>query len=126
MNERCSPPQVCLPSAVCVVSRRLCNYFPNPAANSATTMTREEPTPTVGRVVMTADSDLIYVRFCPLLRGSRRLSPEVQELKSAHWLSLWRNFGEILNHGCKSVRSDFHRAGERMINFHNGQQAGKD
>jgi hypothetical protein len=40
-------------------------------------------------------------------------------------LSLWRNFGEILKHGYKSLRSDFHRAGERMINFHNGQQAGK-
>jgi hypothetical protein len=43
-----------------------------------------------------------------------------------HWLSLWRSSGEILNHGCKSLRSDFHRAGERMIDGHNGQQPGKD
>src|SRR5262249_52009612 len=61
---------------------------------------REEPTPTSGRVI--ADSDLIYVRFGPLLRAQGWLSPEVQELKSAHWLSLWRNSGEILNHGYKS------------------------
>jgi hypothetical protein len=30
---------------------------------------REEPTPTSGRMVMIADSDLIYVRFGPLLRA---------------------------------------------------------
>ena len=53
-------------------------------------------------------------------------APEVRESKSGHWLSLGRSFGEILNHGCKSLRSDFHRAGERMIDFHNGQQPGKD
>jgi hypothetical protein len=44
----------------------------------------------------------------------------------AHCISLWRSFGEILNYGHKSLRPDFHRAGERMINFHNGQQAGKN
>ncbi len=50
----------------------------------------------------------------------------VHHTKSGHWLSLWRSSGEILNHGCKSLRSDFHRAGERMIDCHNGQQPGKD
>jgi hypothetical protein len=45
---------------------------------------------------------------------------------SGYRLSLWRSSGEILNHGCKSLRSDFHRAGERIIDCHNGQQAGKD
>ena len=46
--------------------------------------------------------------------------------QSGHWLTLWRSSGEILNHGCKSLRSDFHRAGERMIDLHNGQQPGKN
>ena len=65
------------------------------------------------------------VRFAHVADPSRT-SPEVRELKSEHWLSLWRSSGEILNHGCKSLRSDFHRAGERIIDCHNGQQPGKD
>src|SRR5215510_4359238 len=55
-----------------------------------------------------------------------RTFPEVRELKSGHWLSLWRSSGEILNDGCKSLRSDFHRTSERIIDFHNDQQPGKD
>ena len=50
----------------------------------------------------------------------------LNEVRFTPWLSLWRSSGEILNNGCKSLRSDLHRAGERMINFHNGQQPGKD
>jgi hypothetical protein len=48
------------------------------------------------------------------------------ETPSEYCLSLWRSSGEILNHGCKSLRSNFHRAGERIVDCHNGQQAGKD
>ena len=63
-----------------------------------------------------------------LLRpGLRRCDPRyLNEVRFTPWLSLWRNSREILNHGCKSLRSDFHRAGERMIDDHNGQQPGKD
>jgi hypothetical protein len=74
---------------------------------------------------MIADSDLIYVRFGPLC-GLEAIVSRGPRIENGHWLSLWRSFGEILNYGHKSLRSDFHRAGERMINFHNGQQAGKD
>ena len=52
--------------------------------------------------------------------------PYLIEVRFTPWLSLWRSSREILNHGCKSLRSDFHRAGERMIDDHNGQQPGKD
>lgn len=63
-----------------------------------------------------------------LLRpGLRRCDPRyLNEVRFTPWLSLWRSSREILNHGCKSLRSDFHRAGERMIDDHNGQQPGKD
>jgi hypothetical protein len=54
------------------------------------------------------------------------LDPEWPIREADIWLLLWRSSGEILNHGCKSLRSDFHRAGERMIDDHNGQQPGKD
>jgi hypothetical protein len=63
-------------------------------------------------------------------RGIRRIvekaNPLLNEVRFTPWLSLWRSSREILNHGCKSLRSDFHRAGERMIDDHNGQQPGKD
>ena len=63
-----------------------------------------------------------------LLRpGLRRCDPRyLNEVRFTPWLSLWRSSRKILNHGCKSLRSDFHRAGERMIDDHNGQQPGKD
>src|SRR5262249_19808296 len=54
------------------------------------------------------------------------LRPQVRELKSGDWLLLWRSSGAIFNHCCKSLRSDFHRAGERIIDCHNGQQPSKD
>ena len=50
----------------------------------------------------------------------------LNEVRFTPWLSLWRSFRELLNHACKSLRSDFHRGGERMIDDHNGQQPGKD
>jgi Helix-turn-helix len=61
-------------------------------------------------------------------RQSRRAPCRARRLcdGGCRLLSLWRSSGEILNHGCKSLRSDFHRAGERMIDCHNGQQPGKN
>jgi hypothetical protein len=59
-------------------------------------------------------------------RSWKRQTRYLNEVRFTPWLSLWRSSREILNHGCKSLRSDFHRAGERMIDGHNGQQPGKD
>src|SRR5262249_15663364 len=54
------------------------------------------------------------------------LSTRRRRLAKRALLLLWRSSGEILDHGCKSLRSDFHRTGERIIDFHNDQQPGKD
>src|SRR5262245_35961544 len=67
-----------------------------------------------------------HVRFTPNSGHVRCNSRCLLWANSGHWLSLWRNSGEILDHVNKSLRSDFHRASKRMSVGHDGQQPGKD
>jgi hypothetical protein len=73
--------------------------------------------PTIDR----AHTSSIFLRCRPSSSSCRTGS-----ITPRHLLLLRRRIGKVIDHGCQCIWSNFHRAGERMIDGNDGQQSRKD